>query len=290
MSGERETIGWEAGGLSVTAHVWGEEGAPLALLLHGYPDTALTWRHLGPYLAERGFRAAAPYLRGYAPTGLAPDGCYQIGAVARDAIQAHDELGGDERAVLIGHDWGAEAAYAVDAFAPGIFSRVVTLSVPPGPVWKELPRHPRLAIRQLRMFWYMGFQQLPWTERTLGRLIPWLWKAWSPDYDSAEDARRALEALPTPAYRTAALRYYRATFGQPQARRREYAAEQHAASSIGTAPTLFLHGDNDGCIASEVAALAGRYVKTEVVSGVGHFLHLEDPQRVNQRIGEFLLS
>ena len=290
MPGEHELIRWEAGGLSVAAHAWGEPGAPLALLLHGYPDTAWTWRHLGPFLAERGFRAVAPYLRGYSPTGLAPDGCYQIGAVARDAIMAHAELGGDDRAVLVGHDWGAEAAYAADAFAPETFSRVVTLSVPPAPVWRDLARRPRLAARQLGLFWYMGFQQLPWSERALDRLIPRLWSAWSPGYDSSEDARRALEALPTSAHRTAALRYYRATFGQPQARSREYAAEQRAAASLGTAPTLYLHGANDGCIASDVARLADPYVETEVLSGVGHFLHLEDPQQVNLRVGEFLLG
>ena len=290
MPGEPKSIGWEAGAVSVTAHSWGDPDAPLALLLHGFPDTAWTWRHLGPFLAERGFHAVAPFLRGYAPTSLASDGCYQVGALARDAIAARNMLGGDQAAVLVGHDWGAEAAYAADSFAPGAFDRVVTLSVPPGPVFKKLPRHPRLAARQLRMFWYMAFLQLPWSERTLGALIPRLWRTWSPGYDSSDDARRLLEALPTPAHRTAALRYYRASFGQPQARSREYAAEQRAASSVGPARTLYLHGAEDGCIASEVADLARPYVQTEVVPGVGHFLHLEDPERINQRIGEALES
>ena len=51
---------------------------PLALCLHGFPDSAHTWRHLLPELARAGFRAVAPFMRGYAPTSLAVDGCYQL--------------------------------------------------------------------------------------------------------------------------------------------------------------------------------------------------------------------
>jgi pimeloyl-ACP methyl ester carboxylesterase len=50
-------------------------------------------------------------MRGYAPTDLAPDGAYQLGALVQDANEIHEALGGDDRAVLIGHDWGAVAAY-----------------------------------------------------------------------------------------------------------------------------------------------------------------------------------
>src|SRR5947208_16952670 len=80
---------------------------PLALCLHGFPDSAWTWRHLLPTLADAGYRAVAPWLRGYAPTGLDPKGRYQNGASVLDAIGLHDALGGDGDAVLIGHDWGA---------------------------------------------------------------------------------------------------------------------------------------------------------------------------------------
>jgi pimeloyl-ACP methyl ester carboxylesterase len=290
MQGDHQTIEWRSGGLSVTAHVWGDPAAPLALLLHGYPDSAWTWRHLGPFLAARGFRAVAPFMRGYAPTSVAADGSYQIGALVRDALGARRELDGDERTVLVGHDWGAEVAYAADAFAPGTFRRIVTLAVPPGPALKRLRRSPGLMLRQMRRSWYMAFQQLPAAERALGRLIPKLWRDWSPGYDGARDARLALEALAAPAHRTAALRYYRAAFGQPQARSREYAAEQAAALALGPAPTLYLHGFDDGCMLADVALLAAPYVRTEIVPGVGHFLHLEDPGGINHRIADFLLD
>jgi pimeloyl-ACP methyl ester carboxylesterase len=294
MRAEHETIRYDAAGLDVTAHAWGEPSSPLALLLHGYPDTAWTWRHLGPDLAARGFRAVAPFMRGYAPTALAPDGGYQIGALVRDTVAAHKALGGDERAVLVGHDWGAATAYATDAYAPGLFRRVVALAVPPGPVLlaqvsapRELLRDPTLLPRQLRNSWYMGFQQLPFSERALGRLIPKLWRDWSPGYDAREDVARVLEALDGPGRRTAALRYYRALL-QPWERRTAYAAEASYELRLGTAPTLYLHGADDGAMLAELARRAGEVVKTEIVPGVGHFLHLEEPARVNELIGAFL--
>src|SRR5690242_7115926 len=87
----------------------GPADGPLALCLHGFPDTAYGWRHLLPELAERGYRAVAPFLRGYAPTSVPADGAYQTGALAADAIALHEALGGGPDAVLIGHDWGAAA-------------------------------------------------------------------------------------------------------------------------------------------------------------------------------------
>src|SRR6266571_8223983 len=68
---------------------------PLALCLHGFPDCAHTWRHLLPALAGAGFHAVAPFMRGYAPTGVPADGAYQIGALAADAAALHEVLGVD---------------------------------------------------------------------------------------------------------------------------------------------------------------------------------------------------
>jgi pimeloyl-ACP methyl ester carboxylesterase len=104
---------------------------PLALCLHGFPDSAHTWRHLLPALAEAGFHAVAPFMRGYAPTAVPDDACYSIGALVADAVALHQALDGDGQAVLIGHDWGAEAANGAAALAPDRWRRVVTLGVPP---------------------------------------------------------------------------------------------------------------------------------------------------------------
>ena len=109
----------------------GPADGPLALCLHGFPDTAHTWRHLLPELAAAGFHAVAPFLRGYAPTQIPPDGRYQIGAVARDAEALHEAFGGGEDAVIIGHDWGALATYGAVAHQPERWRRAVTAAVPP---------------------------------------------------------------------------------------------------------------------------------------------------------------
>src|SRR5690606_35558184 len=82
-----------------------EEGeGPLVLCLHGFPDSLRSFRHQLPALAAAGYRAVAPAMRGYAPTGAAPDGRYQTAALALDAV-ALIEAFGYEDAVVFGHDW-----------------------------------------------------------------------------------------------------------------------------------------------------------------------------------------
>jgi pimeloyl-ACP methyl ester carboxylesterase len=289
----------DAGAMRFAALEWGPHDGPLALCLHGYPDTARTWRHLGPFLAERGWRVVAPYTRGYAPSDLAPDGCYQVGALARDAADLHRALGGDARAVLIGHDWGAETAYAVAGHRPELFRRVVALAVPPGPVLMTPYRSPRafmrdlpLVLRQLRHSSYMFFQLLPGvSERALDRLIPALWAAWSPGYDAREDLEELWVALRGPGRRTAVLRYYRALY-LPWMRRRTYAAEQSHLLDVPSVPLLYMHGARDGCMLPEVAQRTPQFLDAgsefELVADAGHFLHLERPQAVNERIAAFI--
>ena len=67
---------------------------PLALCLHGFPDSAETWRHLLPALARAGFHAVAPFMRGYAPTEVPADGAYHVGALVADAVALHVPLAG----------------------------------------------------------------------------------------------------------------------------------------------------------------------------------------------------
>ena len=69
------------------ALTWGPPDAPIALCLHGFPDTAYGWRKMAPLLVAAGWRVVAPFLRGYAPTEIPADGDYQIGALASDAPQ-----------------------------------------------------------------------------------------------------------------------------------------------------------------------------------------------------------
>jgi pimeloyl-ACP methyl ester carboxylesterase len=294
-----ETLAIEVGPITFAALAWGPADGPLALCLHGYPDTARTWRHLGPFLAERGWRVVAPYTRGYAPTDLAPDGCYQIGALARDAADLHRALGADGRAVVIGHDWGAETAYALAGHRPELFRRVVALAVPPGPVLLTPYRSPRsfvhdlpLVLRQLRHSWYMFFQLLPGvSERALDRVIPGLWATWSPGYDARADLEDVFASLRGPGRRTAALRYYRALY-LPWMRRRAYEAEQAHILDLPSVPLLYMHGERDGCLLPQLAARTPAFLAAgsefELVADAGHFLHLEHPYAVNERIAAFI--
>jgi pimeloyl-ACP methyl ester carboxylesterase len=276
----------DANGLSFGVLAWGDPGAPLALLVHGYPDTAWTWRHLGPYLAERGWRAVAPFTRGYAPTDLAPNDSYLVADLAQDVLALHTALGGDERAALIGHDWGALVTYRVTEAEPGRFGAYVTLAVPPPTaLLKTLTSRATLALaaRQFRMSWYMTWNQMPGSARSLDRLIPKLWNDWSPNYDGTQDVKQVFTALGSPARRRAALRYYRDNL-QRGARK--------TLTTKAQAPVLYLHGDDDGCIAAEIIARfpselpeGSRYRR---LAGVGHFLQLEDPARVNSLIAEWI--
>src|SRR5947209_18552057 len=87
-----------------------EQGdGPLVLLLHGFPDNALTWDRVAPVLADAGYRTVAPFMRGYPPTAQPADGRYDPAALAADIAGLVDALNGGEPAFVVGHDWGAIA-------------------------------------------------------------------------------------------------------------------------------------------------------------------------------------
>jgi pimeloyl-ACP methyl ester carboxylesterase len=284
-----EQIQVEANGMTFGALAWGASTAPLALMVHGYPDTAWTWRHLGPYLAERGWRAVAPFTRGYGPTDLAPNDSYLIAELANDLIALHAALGGDDRAVLIGHDWGAVASWSVTDSQPARFARYVAMAVPPiGVLLRPWARLSTLGdgARQSRKSWYILFNQLPvLSEGSLDRVIPKLWRDWSPGYDGSEDIARVFESLAGAGRRRAALRYYRGLL------QRGIVARFTVRPG---APALSLHGERDGCMGAKLAATQTDLLvpgsRFELIEGVGHFMQLEDPARVNALIGDWIGS
>lgn len=287
-----EQLAFETSELGVGALAWGPPDGPLALLLHGYPDTAWTWRHLGPRLGELGWRAVAPFARGYAPTDLAPDGDYEVGALALDAASAHRALGGDDRAVIVGHDWGAVAAYAVSSWRPELFERVVTLAIPP--VGASLAaslrrRNPAEAFRQAAAFRYFVFQQVPGlAERVLPSHIERQWERWAPGYDASEDLAFVADALRGPGHRAAAMRYYRA-FLQPWYRQSRHAEARSHLRATPRQPFLYIHGRADACVRLALVEETKFPADAEihVVEG-GHFAHLQSPGVVGDLIGRFL--
>jgi pimeloyl-ACP methyl ester carboxylesterase len=263
---------------------------PLALCLHGFPDSAYTWRHLLPELARAGFRAVAPFMRGYAPTAVAADGCYQLGALVADAVALHEALDGDERAVLIGHDWGAETAYGAAAIAPERWRRLVTIAVAPAALDERIFSD----YQQLKRLFYLFFMKTPRAESVIAAddmaFLDRLWEDWSPGYDAAEDLDRAKRCLREPDHLSAAIGYYRAE--EPGLYDRGpadvYAAEHAALLRTAPQPTLYLHGGRDGCVDVALVADAERHLasgsRMDIIEGAGHFLHLERAVAVNERI------
>jgi pimeloyl-ACP methyl ester carboxylesterase len=280
-----------ANGLEFSYFEAGPTDGPLALCLHGFPDSAHTWRYLLPELAAAGFHAVAPFLRGYAPTGIPEDGRFQIGALVRDTHGLHDALGGKDDAVIIGHDWGALTAYAAVAHQPDRWRRAVTAAVPPtASIGMSL-----FTYAQLRCSWYTFFFLSPLAEMALPlddfAFIDGLWADWSPGYDGSWDVARVKESIGDPAHITAAISYYRALY-QPELHDPELREEQSAAYLPTPKPTLYLHGRDDGCMLLdsfsnplEFMAEGSIFV---VVEGAGHFLHVEQPDVVNRHILEFL--
>ena len=264
---------------------------PLALCLHGFPDSAHSWRHLMPALAEAGYRAVAPFTRGYAPTSVPADGLFQTGALSADANAIHAALGAGPDAVLIGHDWGAPSVYGAAASAPERWSKVVGMAVPPGGAM-NVAFVTNLA--QIKRSWYMFFFQHPLADMVVPAndlaFIDLLWADWSPGFSAAGDIANVKDCLRDPAHLAAALGYYRATLGAG-ARSPEYDAIQAAGSGPLPQPTLYLHGRNDGCIGAEVAESARAmcdWARVEIVEGAGHFLQLEQPEKVNELVIGFL--
>lgn len=295
---EPDLIDVEAPGVRLRATSWGAADAPIALCLHGFPDTAYGWRKVAPLLADAGWRVVAPFMRGYAPSSIASDGSYHVGALMDDALRVLDAAGPTGRDVLIGHDWGAIAGAGLAAMPDSPFGKAVIMSVPLAAAFRPLGRVPdglRLAAqlpRQLVRSWYIMYFQLPGLpERSADWVVPRLWRQWSPGYDATEDVAHVRDAIGAPEHWRAALGYYRTTVrnSKPPA---QYTEPHRHWLSTPQLPTLYLHGLDDGCASADYI----RWVEPALPEGsravgvprAGHFLQLEQPEAVAGHIVDFI--
>lgn len=269
----------------------GPGDGPLALCLHGFPDTRHSWRHLLPALGGAGWRAVAPAMRGYAASAIPKHGGYAVAELARDALAVADALGADAP-VLIGHDWGAAMATGAAILAPDRVRKLVSMALP----YSTMAQALFTDWSQQKRSWYIFFFQLPIAEMVVGAadfaFLERLWEDWSPGYRMQDADRAALKAaFAEPGVLSAALGYYRAALGAPPTDPSVVADQARMGEPVAV-EALHLHGEDDGCIGPEVCqgmeAFFTAGLRKVVVEDAGHFLQLEQPERVRREVLDFL--
>lgn len=283
---------FDLGQVTLHALTWGDPAAPLALCLHGYPDTAWTWRHLGPALAEHGYYAVAPFSRGYAPSSVPADGDLSTGSRVADALGIAERLGAD-RAVVIGHDWGAFTANAIAALPESPFRAFVAAAVPPLASVRisrgDLARQVGRTLAQSVNSWYILANQFPAVpERLFTPMTAFLWRRWSPGYDATDDLAHLAAAAP-PQHRSAIIGYYRQLVRPRPTRPRDL---DRLLMSPPIQPILQLYGATDGCLRPGFFHDLERHLpagsRVVRIEDAGHFLHLEKPEEVDRIILDYL--
>lgn len=264
-----------------TLHVRVIGDGPPILLLHGFPDSSLGFRDLCEALAQRGFRAIAPDLRGYGlsdkPEGLEP---YRSSAALAD-IAALARWASDGPVTLLGHDWGGTLAYCFATQHPELVHKLVVINA------AHPESYARALTRSLQLLrsWYILFFQLrgiaEWfiTQRWSFR---WLLRKLVARRELLGEARieAARRELLRPGAARAALSYYRAAVRWPI----------KCPGKIST-PTLILWGDSDPALDPRLLSdLPERVENLTVhhVEGAGHFVHWDDQERVLAELETFL--
>ena len=261
--------------------VTGEGGdRGLALLLHGFPELAFSWRYQIPALVEAGYEVWAPNLRGYGGSSKPPKvSDYSMDCLLAD-IGALIDASGRNDVTLVGHDWGAAQAwmFAIRRVRP--LHRLVIMNVPhPACMRRELR-----SARQLLKSWYILFFQIPWLPERL--LLARRAKAVGEMFTKMAVDRSRFPDEVIDEYRQAALRpgamrsmlnYYRAVV------RGGRAASLEELAPIDT-PTLMIWGLEDAALSKATTDGTGDHVNDltmRFLPGVSHWVQQEAPETVN---------
>jgi epoxide hydrolase 4 len=253
---------------------------PLVLLLHGFPEFWYGWRRQIPALAQAGFRVVAPDLRGYnrtdRPRKLAQ---YALPLLVADVIALVGALG-ENRASVIGHDWGGVIGWYAAMQCPSAIERLGILNAP----------HPAAYERELRTLssqWlrsaYALFFQVPFLPEALFRTADFalLRKVLAAGPAcTAREIERYVEGFSPPGALTGPLNYYRAAlrFPRPHCERIRI-------------PTLVLWGDRDPYLRRTLATALDEWVddvRVQRFAQADHWLHHREVDRVNRALIEFL--
>ncbi|HSO27736.1 MAG TPA: alpha/beta hydrolase [Anaerolineales bacterium] len=269
----------------------GPPDGPLVLLLHGFPEFWFGWRRQIEALAAAGYRVVAPDQRGYnlsdKPRGVA---AYQVDRLAEDVIGLIDALG-RERAVVVGHDWGAAVAWHTAICYPERLEKLVILNVPHLGVMMETLRR---GGEQVLKSWYVFFFQLPglpeWllSQNNFQPMRRMLQASANPGTFAAWELDRYAEAWRQPGALTAMLNWYRAIF---RAGVRTFLEGERRWNRRVPVPTLMLWGVKDIALSREMAPPSiemcdqGKLVFFEDAT---HWVQHDRPEQVNRLLLDFL--
>jgi pimeloyl-ACP methyl ester carboxylesterase len=281
----------DCGELSLDCALAGPPGAPLVVLLHGFPESWYSWRHQIPALASD-FRVAAPSLRGYGESDR-PDEvpAYRMAHLTGDVRGLIRGLG-YEHAAVVGHDWGGGIAWAFAIDHPDACARLAVCNCPHPAIFGEaLRRSPRQMLRS----WYILFFQIP-------RLPEWLLTRnacaalargfrsmvirTDREVFSDADLTELTRAFAEPGAMTAAINYYRAQF------RDQGGLARYGLASRIRCPTLLIWADSDVALGNELTvgtdALVAAPFSVHHVPQCSHWVQQERPEAVNEALLAFL--
>jgi pimeloyl-ACP methyl ester carboxylesterase len=262
-------------------------GDKLALLLHGFPESAYSWRYQIPLLARLGYRVWAPNLRGYGkserPVGLSH---YMLDKLEQDVADLIDASGA-KSVLLVGHDWGGGIAWAFALFGQRPIERLVVMNTPHPACFREGLR----TLRQLRRSWYFFFLQIPGLPEWLlslrdHALIAYMFRSMAIDKSRFPDEvlREYRQNAAEPGALKAMVDYYRAMLRTPR-------ALTQRAMPVIEVPVLMLWGERDSALGKELTYGTGRHVRDltlRYLPRVSHWVQQEAPEQVNAMLEAWL--
>lgn len=264
-----------ANGLTHYVRDSGDEMATPAILLHGFPDSHQLWTPVTPLLAEAGYRVIAPDLRGFGETDRAArKSDYEINRGSIPDILAIAESLGVTRAHIVGHDFGAPAAWGLAAQRPDIFITLTAISV--GHARAFLKSGPKQAVRS----WYILFHQMRGACEAVYRFNNWMFlrRHWS----NHGEIETVIANLSRPGRLTAGLDWYRANISIGRmVRQPPFGA---VGEEIVRIPTLGLWSDGDKYLTEAQMIHSSEFVDSdwryERIEGAGHWIPYDSPDRL----------
>lgn len=261
---------------AVPLHFTEEGDGPLVVLLHGFPESGYSWRRQLPALAKAGFRAVAPDMRGYGQSPKPRDvDAYRMTQIVEDIHALATRLG-SKPFVLVGHDWGAFAAWYFAMTYPEMLRKLVILNVPhPAPLSRELRQSTR---QKLRLLYQLVFR-LPVVPELLMRLFGKLFLRALGRFTKEEIATYARQWRGS---YTPMFNYYRAV---PRARR-----EMRRLIRPIDVPTLIIWGEREPVFTRATTENFREWVpnvRVEPIPNAGHFVQTDAADRVTELIIEF---